>query len=503
MPSSIQPDDPAPSELLKYLPEHGVVICTSCHYAVQPQAISRHLKELHRLLRSRRRKFDQYVEGLWLRQPQDVVPPTDARQFPVPFIPVESGLRCEARGCGHLCVSSKRMQAHWREDHRCKGDPSVDWRPAPLQTFFRGNILRYFTCPEALVDLNRTSLLPVNHNPLLSPENAFLLDHYFQQTYRTFVTGPETEHIWLRVIPDIATQHDFLLHGLLACTALHLSHLNRHDHVLKKKYAIRGCALQEIALPSFRAAIDDPNEHNCHAILGMAYILVVYSFASTHCYDPLSESDSTGTDLFLIDNSPRDQESKAILPTWLYFLRGGCSMICDVWDQIQQGPFSALMQAWEIDLEGPDERDPVLLSRLLAVIPTTPTSSPGGSDTTDKDYKLWSEDIIAVYSQAAIQLSRSFAYLHRTQSTITTWDVLRVWPMEVSMEYMNLLHDEHPGALILLAHYSILLKYMEKYWYFESRAKSLMLGIQKRLGHRWGPFIQEAMDTVLGLQAEA
>ncbi|KAL2812784.1 hypothetical protein BDW59DRAFT_36664 [Aspergillus cavernicola] len=491
MSSSKQREDPAPSELLKYLPQHEVVVCTTCHYAVQPQAISRHLKEIHRVLRSRRRKFDLYVAGLCLRQPHEVIPPTQAHQFPVPCIPVESGIRCQAPGCGHLCISTKRMQAHWRTDHGCKANPAHDWRPAPLQTFFRGNLLRYFSCPETPVGLQtRCSLLQP-----LDADNAAILDHYFQHTYQTFVTSTETEHIWRRVVPNLASQHDFLLHGLLACTALHQAYLHRHNPARVEEYVLRACALQEIALPGFRTAIETPSKENCDAILSFAYLLVVYSFASTCCYSPASPADipEATTSLFLIENGTGEKSTiqpKTILPNWLYLLRGGCSMICDEWESIREGPVRALSDAWDIDLETSDERDTDLLARLLAVIPTT-----GSTD----DDEYWSETITAIYTRAAIQLSRSFAYLHRTQrSPITTWDVLRVWPMEVSMEYMNLLHQEHPGALILLAHYCILLKYMEGYWYFDTKAKLLICTIQKMLGARWGGFIQGALDTVLG-----
>jgi hypothetical protein len=105
-PASSLTQDPKPDELLQFLPDYGVLICTSCKYAVQPAAVSRHLKELHHILRSRRQPFMDYVSRLDLRSPEDVFR-SKIFSFPVPIIPVEEGLACNL--CSpHFCVSEKR-----------------------------------------------------------------------------------------------------------------------------------------------------------------------------------------------------------------------------------------------------------------------------------------------------------------------------------------------------------------------------------------------------------
>ncbi|KAL2824981.1 hypothetical protein BJY01DRAFT_262784 [Aspergillus pseudoustus] len=515
MSASSQPDNLSPSELLKYLPEYGVVICTACHYAVQPQAIWRHLKEIHRILRSHRRKYTVYVSGLWLRRPQDVIPPSETLDFPVPYLPVEPGFRCKAPECEYMCVSCKRMEAHWRSDHGAKALPDRDFRPVPLQTFFRGNLLKYFTAPQSAFSKEQSVNPRVKHltmeRPVLSAEDVDLLDYYFHHTAQSFITDAETEHIWKTVVPALAREHSFLLHGILACTAHHRAYSDGDNHAHKQEYILRACALQDAALPAFRFAIENPSGANCHAILAFAYLLVVYSFASSgQEQPPLEINGTTGSDenpaaLFLAGAEEKDRlEPNTILPNWLYILRGGCSMLCDVWDFIQAGPVRSLAMAWDIDLEESDDRDPEILTRLLDVIPTALTSSSCTSSISvdeNCDAAIWSNEVKAVYTNAAIQLSRSFAYLHKTHpdiSEITTWDILRVWPMEVSMEYMALLQQGHPGALILLAHYCVLMGYMERYWYFEGKAGVLLEGIRRRLGEKWSGALEWPVGVVLG-----
>jgi hypothetical protein len=164
--------DPQPAELLQYLPDYRAVVCVACQYAVQPNAISRHLKEIHRMQRSRRRPFMQYVSHLHLDKPHHVIQ-AKILKFPVPWLPVLDGLQCNDNGCFHLCASTKRMRMHWISDHGRSGQAILDWHSVPLQTFFRGNLLHYFTDSLAI---NHTSeendMGYLDYNTVINVENG-------------------------------------------------------------------------------------------------------------------------------------------------------------------------------------------------------------------------------------------------------------------------------------------------------------------------------------------
>jgi Orsellinic acid/F9775 biosynthesis cluster protein D len=135
---------PPPEELLQYLSLYRVVVCTSCRYAVQPKAIARHLKEIHRIKGSDRQSYMHYVERFELADHELVLRYVPS-EFPVPLLPVYSGLQCRAKDCAYLCMAEKRMKHHWLSDHGRQGLESCDWQTALIQTFFKGNLLRYFT----------------------------------------------------------------------------------------------------------------------------------------------------------------------------------------------------------------------------------------------------------------------------------------------------------------------------------------------------------------------
>lgn len=129
--SVLQPGvDPLPSQLLHYLAAYKVLVCTECLYAIQPNAITRHLKDIHDIKRSRRRPYMQYASDFELA-PQELVVDLTPLEFPVPMLPVQDGFQCLEEKCFHLCITEKRMKSHWLSVHR---------RSELLSNFGRGSL---------------------------------------------------------------------------------------------------------------------------------------------------------------------------------------------------------------------------------------------------------------------------------------------------------------------------------------------------------------------------
>lgn len=468
--------DPEPAELLRYLPAHKVVICRTCQYAVQPHAIPRHLKDIHHIHRGRRRPFMQYVSRLELGKPEDVIE-SKITQFPVPLLPVQDGLRCRSEGCGHLCVSEKRMKSHWLFIHGRPGQPTFDWQSAPLQTFFRGNLLRYFTPGDTQAKVIQSSgskayaelLESINvlqSSNILSDSDSILLRHYITSTSISIAHDAQSEALWQVTVPQLAYRHPFLMHAILACSALHLAYKRPEE---QGQYLIEASSHQDVAMPQFRSAIDNVDKDSCHSIMVFSHLLVIYSFA-------LERQDER---LLIVDGNRSD-----VLPSWLHFLRNGCLMVCSVWDQIENGPVKELASQWEVPVEISEEGKLPLTDHLLSVIPSE-----------DSQY-AWSEEARRLYTDAAVELGRAFMCTRTLGEKLTTWDALRLWPMKISVDYMNLLNQWHPGALILLAHYCILLQKLDTHWYFEGRATKLLSTILKRLDTRWHCFIEWPLEEI-------
>lgn len=471
---------PPPAQLLKYFPTYEVLICTSCRHAIKPGGVIRHLKDIHHLSSEERRPYTLHTSSFKLKKPEEVADPSE-QDFPMPYLPLEQGWKCQAPGCDYLCVSTKRMETHWPSKHGCKGDPSQNWSTAPLQTFFRGNMLRYFTSnrdkwPERSPQIPPKSSYIRNMQDKygLDPIDSLALEHYFYSSWQTFSKDAQTEGIWIHVIADLAYHHRFLLHGILACTALHMAHIYPAQH---QTYIVRAYAHQDSALPLFRSEIENPTTNNCDAIMAFGYLLVVFSFAT--------ELDNGQNSLLLVcDTDTGVQEKQLILPQWLHFIRCGCDMLSELWDRIENGPVGALSDAWETELDVGDSKLPYL-DRFMSFVPQD------GS---------WSEHIISVYRGGASALADAFAYMNRetTKVDVSTWNILGLWCVRLDDEFYDLIFERHPGTLILLAYYCVIMKRMETCWYFGGRPARLIAAISSVLDERWHPCLQEAADQVIG-----
>lgn len=495
-------DDLLPAQLFRHLPAYRVAICSVCRYAVSPKAVDRHLKEIHRIQASSRKPFVDFVHGLDLCDPEDVVPPPPDR-FPIPELPTFTGLRCGSRNCGHICLTEKRMRSHWTSVGHEGG---AHWLPIPVQTFFRGNQLKYFSGSFDHTDSNRMEGLregdagsrelvelsceerrPTSPHQLtssdegsipssftideppngLEPHAAALLRHYRNSTSTTITTDSNDEFIWGYIAVQLAYEHEFLMMALLSLTSLHLAHLYPDR---RTEYTMEASKYQDKAMPLFRDAVAKPTIANCNAILVFSHMLVLYTFAAERQDD----------DLLLVGKGDDD----IVPPWWLHFMRSGCSMLCEVWDYVEAGPIRTLAIAWDAPLRISKSYEKATLDSLLALMP------PPSSD------RSWPEDICYHYREAAKDLAVTFAFSESTPDRFTTWDALRVWPMRISEEFMTLLKRHHPSALILLAHYSLLLQRIESKWYFQGRARRLVRTILHFLDPYWHPCITSVVAAV-------
>src|SRR5437016_340460 len=96
--------------LLRYVPEHQVLICTSCQYALRSNQVKAHLRgKEHRLTKDECKSLMADVEGLSVA-PQPTLPQPGGEPL-VDLAIFRDGLMCHE--CGQYVCRSRR----WMEDH--------------------------------------------------------------------------------------------------------------------------------------------------------------------------------------------------------------------------------------------------------------------------------------------------------------------------------------------------------------------------------------------------
>ncbi|CAG8164644.1 unnamed protein product [Penicillium olsonii] len=421
---SVSVDGLTPHELLHYLPTYRVLICRCCRYAIQPGAVARHLKEIHHLHHPLRGAFVAYAAQFELDKPADVVLP-DETQFPVSLLPIKNGLACSFAHCGHLCATTKRMKHHWMTVHHiAASDNGGFWDTVPLQSFFRGNVLRYFTNPALSMsssssassdeptstgsgdDDRQSSYMKIMQLQRLSQPRlqASIMENQPSHKYRHRI--PNNRPPARNTIPLLTSWH------LVLCRPPPCFYRPTH----RAYHTIQSIRHQDQAAPVFRRATMHVDMDNSQAVLAFAFFLVL-------------------------------------------------------------APFTTL---WRDDLGVPiDPKGPLLIT-LLSIIP---------------DHESESAESL-IYRDSAVKLANAFSFIKNCGPSPSIWDALNSWPMRVSPDYLALLKQNNPGALLLLSYYAIILRPRRGKWFLEGRVTGLVDQIARRLRGNCSSRIWEVFSTM-------
>lgn len=107
-----------------------------------------------------------------------------------------------------------------------------------------------------------------------------LMMQWCNSTYQDLSRNEKTDTIWQCLVPEEALEHPFLMHGILALSALHLAR-TRNDH-RRPMYSNIAIAHQNQALALFRDLLGNINASNAKAMFAFASIVVLYTFGFPH-----------------------------------------------------------------------------------------------------------------------------------------------------------------------------------------------------------------------------
>jgi len=145
-PSTLTPQ--SITEYILFCPEHSIVICRQCKYAIAPgERIKRHFQSLHQAISLQTRKeIIVYCSTLRLLPLEEVITP-EPSNGPIEGLELFSkGWKCIYKNCsGYLSSteSLESMKIHCRI-HGWKIHDEPMWEKCAMQTFFQGVHRKYF-----------------------------------------------------------------------------------------------------------------------------------------------------------------------------------------------------------------------------------------------------------------------------------------------------------------------------------------------------------------------
>lgn len=296
------------------------------------------------------------------------------------------------------------------------------------------------------------------------------------------------------------------MHAILATAARHLAYLRPRQ---SDPYIAAADKHHHLGLTGFREALAEITQKNCHACAAYTLTLNVYAWASFH---------ATGS--FFLPDLDNDSSSNQV--ELITILRGGNAVMSAAHHWVLVGPLSAVYVPWlnwEKDpkisrlpsvqslLSRADDppilphEDDARLERLAALwaVPSSDLPSPPNSHGGLKSGPaLLTPEMRQVLFEALAILRRVFL-ITIADNGIEAQAATLSWSIIVSDAYIAAVRQRSPAALVLLAHYCILLKRSEELWWIEGKAEELLRKIKRILeasGEGWMQWIEWPMREV-------
>ncbi|KAJ5654405.1 hypothetical protein N7490_001408 [Penicillium lividum] len=269
-----------------------------------------------------------------------------------------------------------------------------------------------------------------------------LLHHYSTSTCYTISPLPVLQTVWRIRVPQFGFSFPFVLHGILALSALHLAYLRpeRHAHYVTQAEFHHSQALQMVS-----AIIPNMNKENASAI---------YLFSSITCIISCAKPRVTH-EFWMIGD--RDIE-------WLSLFRGTRSIIAAAEDTIKTGVLSPIFKNGSSRSRARNARPTSNLTYLNDLRQLLRDNVPNTEE-------------LNCYFDAIHDMSKSFASLEEDgYENCQTADVF-IWLLQISDEYLYLLRQRKPEALVIFSYFCVITHYLEWAWWMQGLSHHIIRSI--------------------------
>lgn len=285
-----------------------------------------------------------------------------------------------------------------------------------------------------------------------------LMHQYTSRTFSTLSKNNQHEKIWKEYVPEEALAHPFLMHGILALAALHLLSSCATDNPKRRKYAELATMHQHLALSDFRPQLSNVTATNCTAVFAFSCVIAALAFSFSR----------------YVGKSLQEDPLNELLQDFMLF-RGVESVIDSYSEYLSRGKLAPLLKNPAVtDALSPDIVDAIENLRKF-------------NETHVARYSVQEWE---AYQEAIRQLRPSF------EKSFDNLERVFRWPMVIPETYFDFVRCRKPGALVILAHYSVILHKLDYCWWSQGWGAHLLETIYRYLDEDWRPLIRWPVERI-------
>lgn len=320
---------------------------------------------------------------------------------------------------------------------------------------------------------------------------AWMLDLELMHHFTAFNSDIMTEHfdmmetMWQHEMPRIAFGSQYVMHGLLGFSALHLATLQP-----ERALVLRASATNHLdqALVFYRQDSGPATAENADARFTFTWLVAMFAFAIPSSVPPIDA---------MVE---------------LFSLVRGIEVVLQeslIW--IIQGPFAPILTRAFVENRGLAD-DKTALSMAFAF--QSSTSHAGGSDCMPNDELPEGMDfglnhldfMIGMHSMipderrtcvlVLTELKQLYAQMLSSQASCGM-SMVMCFPRQDPTHFSMLLKRRHPQALIILAYYTVLLDLLDTRWWVHGWGRRVLRDVVSCLGDEWKSWVEWPVQTVL------
>lgn len=330
----------------------------------------------------------------------------------------------------------------------------------------------------------------IDRNAALTNQ-AWILDLELMHHFTAFYGEVMTEHfdimetMWQHEMPRIAFSSQYVMHGLLGFSALHLATMQPERALL-----LRASATNHLdqALGFYRQDSGPATAENSDARFTFTWLVVMFAFAIPSSVSPIDA---------MVE---------------LFSLVRGIEVVLQeslIW--ILQGPFAPVLARAFVESKGLSSDGSALSMAFAYQTPTSHTSSvdsvlgddlPEGMDfgLNHLDFMIGMHNMVPEERRTCVlvltELKQLYAQMLSSQGSYGM-SMVMCFPKQDPSHFSLLLKRRLPQALIILAYYTVLLDLLDARWWISGWGRRVLSDVVGSLGDEWKSWIDWPVQTVL------
>ncbi|TEA21058.1 Sterol uptake control protein 2 [Colletotrichum sidae] len=299
-----------------------------------------------------------------------------------------------------------------------------------------------------------------------------LMHHYSTSACIDLPQDACTEELWQTAIPEMACSHKFLMHGLLALSALHYAHSHPRE---RRRWDLVSVHHQNLALRFFATRLADIDKSNCEAYFFLASLIFIVSVY------PVAHAD-------LIRDRPVGLGDVAQSCRFLHGVKGILDFQpIDEWRQ-RGGPLDVLLRQPCISPAVRGAASASAFQKRLDVVTALAREVPATFN------EVINEQTVCVL--ALESLRRSHQVVKSEGAHVGgVWG----WCVTLPALFIEMIDNAHPTALVILAHFAALSRMTERGdWACAGWSRGVMLMIDEEIEAEWRAWIEWPKKCLMG-----